>query len=343
MESVYYKQSGKVPATFIPVFLVLMAIAIPVLSTIYIYLIYYIPLIYFNFLVTAGCGIALGFVAGHAAKIGKARNAFVVALCTLAAMVFMKYVQWAVYIPLVFVDRYGLLNIPFAERFIDSWYLIRHPAVLLDDARFINYVGVWGIGANPTAPVTGTMLLVVWVGEFIVMTVAALIVAVDKIKVPFSEESNAWYTESSESVELDIPEDFEALQGEMERGNFAGFIERVRAGRTNELVFLRLAIYQPPDTSGSEPFFLTAQQHTTTESGRKKKKQQTKVEDLFTRMAVDGKIINEILEASAPWSPPSEGEYANDALSGNEDTVGKETQINIDENQNDENQNDENR
>jgi len=300
----YYKPSGKLSAMFFVYFLLFLAVGIPVLSVLYIYLIHFIPIVYANLLVTGLCGAALGFLAAFAAKFGKARNPLIIYLFTFLGVVVMKYVQWAVYIPLIFSRVYGLAPMTFAERFVESFYLLGNPEGMFILAQFINGVGVWSfsIGTTDTGTVVnGVMLLIVWILEFILLGGVALLVASTRAGFPFSEEAGAWYTESKQSVELDVPEHFDTLRQDMEGGSFSRLIEHIRRGKTDPFRFLRLTIYQPPEGALSEPYFMTVSQHTTTHTGGKRPKEQNKSEELVRRIAVPRHTMGEI---TAPVEPP---------------------------------------
>ena len=71
----YYKPSGKFsPIAFVYLLLVC-AIVMPILGTIYAYATWYIPIIYVNFLITFGFGVSISFVVRLLViRLGKVRN-----------------------------------------------------------------------------------------------------------------------------------------------------------------------------------------------------------------------------------------------------------------------------
>jgi len=306
METAYYKPSGKISPKFFLYFLLFMVVSIPILSVAYIYINHYIPFIYLNFFITVGCGLAVGVLAGFAAKRGKARNPKIVYLCVFIAMVVMKYVQWAVYIPLIFSEVYGIWHLSFGERLVESFYLLFEPDFVLYSAQFINEFGVWGLEFSPV--VRGVPLLIVWIGEFVLMTGAAIFMSSSMITAPFSEEMEGWYTELPEKIEIDIPQNFEYLKQDMENGNFTQLIESVRAQRIDPVNFLRITVFQPPEGALSEPFFLNVEQVTNTIIPHKKKSKEqtkTKTEKLITHIAVDRQSMMELV-APVERTPPPE-------------------------------------
>lgn len=94
LKEIYYKPSGRFSILFFPYFILFQALSIPLLSIIYIYLIYYIPIVYFNFLFTLGCGVTAGLVMMGIIPLGKVRNNKVALLFGIIAVCIMKY-RWS--------------------------------------------------------------------------------------------------------------------------------------------------------------------------------------------------------------------------------------------------------
>ena len=304
MQTNVYKPSGKVAPAFFVYFLVLLLIGIPILSVAYIYLIFYIPLIYVNIIVTLACGAVLGFLVGHAAKLGKARNPLLVMLFAFLAMLLLKYVQWAIYVPLIFANVYEVFDWNFFERLVETGYLILDPRALWFGVEIINEIGVWAIG-DSSAPVNGVMLWIVWAGEFLIMLVTAIAVAAIRPRTPFSEEHGAWYTEMSDTVvHFDPPEDVNALREQVLAGNFTPLITQMQKGlMEGALSYMRLNFHAPPEGSFSEPYFMTLSSSVTTEKGRRRKRSETKAKTLARFVAVDRHKFRELTTPPIPVAP----------------------------------------
>ena len=294
METFFYQPSGKVSAKFWVYFGVFMLLSIPVLGAIYIYLIYYIPIVILSLFITGACGVALGYVAGYAGKLGKLRNPMVLYICTFMAMVLLKYVQWVIYIPLIFSDAYGAWSLSFTERFVESWYLFFDPTLVFAAARFINEVGVWSVVDGVAT--SGIPLLVVWIGEFLIMAALALVFAGLMINMPFSEKAGAWYVKKPQVIEFDLPQDLAALVAAIKNGDFNQLLESIQS-RTNTAEFLYLDVFQPPDNDFAEPYFMTLRHFIVTQSKGKKKKYQAKENVLIELISVDGQTIQKLKEA----------------------------------------------
>lgn len=294
MKESYYKPSGRFTAKFFLYFLLFAVISIPILSAAYIYLIYYIPFVYLNAVITVVCGSVLGFIINQATRMGKARNPLLVLVCTVAAVIVMKYVQWCIYIPLVFDDAYGLCGegLSIGERFTASLDLFTAPSEVYTAASFINEVGVWGIsraGTNGLDTVNGIVLLVVWIVEFALMTCMAVTIARQQYALPFSEASDAWYTELNGKVELNIPDNMDSFRYNMENGRFDELIRLVHEGRTDATQFLSLTIYEPPKSTAYEPCFISVERTIV----RKKDKKKTKT--LLKHLAIDTQSVGILL------------------------------------------------
>ena len=289
MRDSYYKPSGSVSASFFGYYFLFLLLSVPILSIAYIYAIHYIPLIYLNVIITIGCGALLGLVVSFAAKKGKARNPVLVLVFTLLGVCILKYVQWGVYVPLVFSEVYGEYlgyRIPFFERFSETAFLLRSPAELLEMGKFINEVGVWSAF---DADFTGIALLIVWIMEFVILAGIAAAFAWSQPRQPFSEESNDWYTEKINEVYTIIPENIEAMKNELETGDYAGLVQLASHPRTDELNFLSLSFFLPPEDSKTEPHYMSIKQST-------EKKKKSVMKDLVCYISIDEKYVNEIKE-----------------------------------------------
>ena len=94
----YYKPSGKFSPISFVYFILVCTVALPILATIYAYLIWYIPIIYLNFLVTFGFGFAIAITVGYlVVRLGKVRNYGLAILFALIASLVAYYLQWVVW------------------------------------------------------------------------------------------------------------------------------------------------------------------------------------------------------------------------------------------------------
>ena len=298
MKDSYYKPSGKMTTKFFLYFALSMVVAIPILGTAYIYISHFVPFVYARVFFAIGCGAALGFVVGRAAKAGKARRPAAVLACALAAMLVLKYVQWCVYIPLVFTDVYKAWDMAFWERFVESFHLFIRPNAMFQGMALINEFGSWSLdsaSSKSQIDVHGALLAAVWVLEFAAMAATGCLVAWKWPRFPFSEEANDWYVKKDRVLETDVPQNCQAMISSMENGNFADFVQLAKAGKTDDAKFLRLTFFQPPQAPSADPYYLTIVQMTT--DRKKRNKNNTKV--WATYLAVDARTVSELTAKAA--------------------------------------------
>ena len=191
-----YKPSGKFsPLSFI-YFIVTTIIALPILGLIYAYLLWYIPIVYINFLITIGYACSVGFIINiFAISFGKVRNPFLGAFFGFLGAFFALYFHYAVWVDLVInsgeVIGNSRLGITISNiKFLDVFALATQPQLLLDYILEINKIGTWGIRS---ATVSGTFLYVIWAIEALVVFVISVVVNYSGTKDPFCELENAWY------------------------------------------------------------------------------------------------------------------------------------------------------
>jgi len=260
----YYKPSGRFSGIFFVFLLLFIAIAVPILSFVYIYLIHYIPIIYFNIIITVGCGLAVGFSMNFMVKLAKVRNVILVIISLVFVTIILKYFQWCVYIPMIFADS----DFTFLDHIIIPFEIFLHPDMILELALYINSVGVWSIGTSDI-PVRGVILFIVWIIEFIIIMGAAILIGKDRAKLPFSEEFNDWYTEIPNKIIANIPQNIEALKSNLENGNFDELVQLSKEENNDELNFLEITLYQSPN---ADHYYLKADQVSITIDDKEKEK-----------------------------------------------------------------------
>jgi hypothetical protein len=281
----YYKASGKTSEFFIPYFILVMLVAIPFISVAYVYLVHFIPFVYLNFFLAAGCGLAIGSLVNHTVDYGRARSPFIVLLFTLIAIGALKYFQWCVYIPMVVSDVYGF-PMTIGERFAQTFFYLARPGDVNQAAGIINEFGVWGFTGK--MKVTGALLHLIWIGEIILMACAAVVSSWDRPRRPFSEEVGDWYDAMDENAEFDMPGDADALRRKMATGEFADLPGLAAEGKSDEEAFMRLTFFKPPPGSASEPYYMTVDRAV-------QRNNKIKTKTLAEYLAIDARRVREIL------------------------------------------------
>ena len=292
MTTPYYKPSGRFTFNFFLLYVLLMLVSIPVLSFAYTYLIHYIPFIYANVIITVCCGLALGYIVSLAVKKGKARNPAIVAILTIVAACVLYYVQWSVYIPLVVSEVYGF-SMTFGERLWETLYYFIYPDETFEAAMIINEYGAWTLNE---VEITGVFLLIIWIAEFIIIAVAAVVISRSQAVHPYCEEADGWYA-AGETVDIDIPADLDAMKAELESGDFTGLIQHALNGFNDEDNYMRLTFHKPPESISSEPYYMNIDKCTVEKTGKgKRQKSKVKAGNYLQFIMIDAKSADEIIE-----------------------------------------------
>lgn len=290
LKEVYYKPSGKFSISFFPYFILLQAVFIPILSIVYIYLIYYIPIIYFNFLITLGCGMAAGLVMTAIITFGKVRNSKLALFSGIIAVFIMKYVQWCIYIPIVLTNAYGMYDLTLPERFGMSLDLLLNPSVVFDYVSIINQVGVWSI-SNITFK--GVFLTIVWLLEFLLMAGSACSVALYRPKYPFCEEDGTWYIKMPDKIRASLPEKLGSFKNAMESGDFNELMRLSKEYKPDSSQYMSLIFYKPKN---EKHYYLKIERVTVTEEKGKEKRHE---ETLVEYISIDNQSAGEIRTSSS--------------------------------------------
>ncbi len=165
-----------------------------ILPIIYIILVRLIPNIWFNAICAMLLGMGLGYFIDLGIKIGKIRN-FKIAIgiavfCGLLAF----YVQWVVFDTIMYSANgftFNLSAVDIKNLFKDAFFLSTHPSVLFQEIKNLNEIGTFRIEGSDT--VSGGMLWLIWIGEFLVIMTAILFaVGNGQVTKPFSETYDKW-------------------------------------------------------------------------------------------------------------------------------------------------------
>jgi hypothetical protein len=194
----YYKPSGKFSLLSLIYFILISLTALPLLGLLYAYCIWYIPLIYVNFLIAAGFGLAVGTIISKVViGTGKVRNVTLSLLLGLLGGLIVLYFHWAVWVDLVINagESYGSSKAGITVsniKILQVFSLASDPGTLLHWIKEINKTGTWGIRSTT---VSGTFLSVIWIIEFLIVAGIASIVPMLASKNPYCEIGDKWFEE----------------------------------------------------------------------------------------------------------------------------------------------------
>ena len=170
------KSFGGITAKFVIALMLSLMVVAPPLCMASVYLMHflnYIPIVPYLLIDTAGSalyGTVSAIFVCRIAKVNKIDNSLVVLIIALASACVILYINWCVYIPLVYADVYGYYDMPLGARFMESLQYFIRPDRMVEAIVHINKNGVWdwGVGLYASGrthnnPITGLALLLFWI------------------------------------------------------------------------------------------------------------------------------------------------------------------------------------
>lgn len=218
--SLYYRPTGKVPFSSILVSIILGSIAGIILAASYVLLQWFIPLVYFNFLITLGFAFGLFYALNFLHKNGKIRNLTVALISVVVSAIIGYYVHWALYVSLMFNTSGSIGDIWLSSSFDSEGFLffLLHPQILFEAIDYLNEVGTFSLKSTT---VSGTFLWIIWIIELLVMIVwPAILVFGGQSTKPFSEEQNSWMEPRGLDSIFPYVEDKGKTKEDFENGNY---------------------------------------------------------------------------------------------------------------------------
>ena len=217
----YYTPSGKFsPLSFI-LFAILSLVIIPFLGALYTYAIWYIPLIYINFLVTGAFAIIIGILLKFIViRFGKVRNVKLGLIFGFVGGTLALYSHWVVWADLIInsgeVIGNGRIGVISSSTNLDELLIIaQNPKLLFELMSEVSKSGSWSIFGFT---VSGILLWIVWIIEAVVIYLGAIITGYHDPKAPFCERSNKWFKETELNPMSFIMSKLDLVQ-ELEQGS----------------------------------------------------------------------------------------------------------------------------
>lgn len=218
----YYTPSGQFSPIAFVYFVLVALVVLPLLGGIYAYATWYIPIIYINFIVTIAFGWIAGYVVARVViQLGKVRNSILAGVFALLAGLIAYYFQWIVWADLAIntTETIGSKRASIAVSNVqmqELLHLLLNPSDLFELIAQINDEGTWGLRGTV---VSGILLSVVWLIEFVVILFFTLVEALNQAKKPFSEIANQWFKAQKISA-LSYIEDTDEFKKELETENY---------------------------------------------------------------------------------------------------------------------------
>ena len=201
-QALYYRHSGQCTTPSLFSTLAIAVVAAVILGPIYGIIVYYMPLVYINALLTFGLGIVLGLIIKTTAMSKHIRSLPMVMLIALVAGLVAEY---AAFVGWLLAVR--------------QWSpLVVSPGQLFSDLEKVAEVGVWSFKSTT---VKGGFLIGIWGIEAIVVVGATIYFAYDEIsKTPYCETCLQWLPNKTMVGPFEKVSDPVGLRASLEQGEF---------------------------------------------------------------------------------------------------------------------------
>ena len=215
----------------------------------YVYASWYIPFIYFNFFFAILFGGAVGYVLRVLARAGRLRSPALAGWLGAGVGAWAWYVQWCLYLTLLFNageahelgSRASYLSTTFAgDTFTEA--LLR-PDLVFGVLPQLAATGVWSLFG---VTVSGFFLYLAWASEFLLIVLAASMLALLQAQKPFSELAGEWATKLTLPQPATHFPDADATKAALEAADWH-HLQLLPSGPASRYApFGRLHFYQAP-------------------------------------------------------------------------------------------------
>jgi hypothetical protein len=272
----YYKPSGKAPLAGVITLIFGGLAATLVLSIVYAFAIYYIPIVYANFFALIGLVFGIFWVTDYLVGIGKIRNLMLARVVALILGLAALYLQWIVWLMIL-------------SEMIDFrvfFELLLSPGDVWEVIGEIGERGVWSISSSDT-PVSGGLLWLVWIIEALVIAFGPMIL-VSKAGQPFCEQGDCWLEEDKLDKPFKLIDNPEQFRQELEGGKFDQLLAEQKPEGGS---FARLTLFKSPSRS-----YLSVENVTLTQNKKGEVKEDTK--DVVKFIEIDQQTASQLAKNS---------------------------------------------
>jgi len=176
-----YQPSGKISAMawiFLPL---VCGVLLPLVGALYAIILWYLPITFFNPLITVLFAIAIIIVHNLLViEYGKVRNIQFANFSGHMAVASALYAHWIVWIALA-DGNWNLIE--------GSYYFLMHPSELASMIWKVNQTGTWW---GPGGTWHGWPLMIIWIIETLIVYFWVMSTVKKKVRMPFSEVSQKW-------------------------------------------------------------------------------------------------------------------------------------------------------
>jgi len=217
-----YRPQGYASTSAILTTLAIGILASLILPVFYIILGRLIPNIWFIAIIAFLLGLGLGFFIDLGVKIGKLRNKKIVTIIAIFCGLFAFYIQWVLFDTLAYSRKGFTFNLNGNDlKFLaqDFFFLFTHPHILVQEIINLNEIGTFRI--ESTGIISGLLLWVIWVVEFIVILGGAIFGVLNgQVIHPYSEINDNWMKRRKITHRIPLVENKEAIVEAFNQRNF---------------------------------------------------------------------------------------------------------------------------
>ena len=188
--SQFYVPSGNYALRSFVICLALSFTIVLVLGVLYSILVWYIPFVYFNFILTGVFGALLGILIFPIVRLGHVRSRKIEWLFMVLICLSGLYFSWAAHMTLVYnMSGTGTLNAETSFRLEDFVIISTRPLAMIKDIYESSWYGVWSIGSIPIRDVA---IWTVWILEATIIMIAIWEINRKWSLLPYSEVEGNW-------------------------------------------------------------------------------------------------------------------------------------------------------
>ena len=228
-----YQPSGRFSAAGLIGLPLVAGLSSIILAIVYVLAVWFIPIIYLNFLAPIVWGILVAVCAGLVIKKFKMRAPMLAALLSCLGAVLGYVAAWVLWVDMVFNmgeavslgSRMGFAKTGFNVGEIIS--LLLNPKEFIMTIKEINSIGTWSIGRGQSGAVSGLFLTIVWAIEALIYFGAIAGATYAKSAAPFSEETEEWLKEIALPRAAAVP---------MEESQFQSMENALKSGDISQLL-----------------------------------------------------------------------------------------------------------
>jgi hypothetical protein len=251
MDFNFYQPSGKISPIFYLVAFFFLLLGVPLLSSIYSLLLWYIPFIYIHFIFTGGYGFILVLLLNKILKICKVRNNKTAKYFAILTGIFAVYFIWTSYVTLLYnagetissnINTYKLRGLSLTKTFFNIGDFIGisfTPSIITKTMSFLYDNGAWSIRS---ITVKGFFLALIWFLEAIIIIVVPWLIGTEQVNEPFSEQNNSWFEKKKLPYFIKQPENLDNFLEALKNGN-SSILNALEYDNQNSLDYYQITTF----------------------------------------------------------------------------------------------------